>query len=97
MYCIFFRNESTCTSELCFMLFLFSLEMKVFLHCFVFSSDFKKYCIVFFSPEIRLWFIFSEMKVIQERNVERIAMQKDHQKTIENLRKEHKKELDVCG
>ncbi|XP_061188172.1 centrosomal protein of 112 kDa-like isoform X2 [Saccostrea echinata] len=36
-----------------------------------------------------------KMKVIQERNVERIAMQKDHQKTIENLRKEHKKELDA--
>ncbi|XP_062610227.1 early endosome antigen 1-like [Saccostrea cucullata] len=36
-----------------------------------------------------------KMKVIQERNVERIAMQKDHQKTIESLRKEHKKELDA--
>lgn len=35
------------------------------------------------------------MKVIQERNVERIAVQKDHQKAIDNLRKEHKKELDV--
>ncbi|XP_078324675.1 flagellum-associated coiled-coil domain-containing protein 1-like isoform X2 [Crassostrea virginica] len=36
-----------------------------------------------------------KMKVIQERNVERIATQKDHQKAIENLRKEHKKELDA--
>lgn len=36
-----------------------------------------------------------KMKVIQERNVERIAVQKDHQKAIDNLRKEHKKELDA--
>lgn len=42
-----------------------------------------------------IFFIHIEMKVIQERNVERIATQKDHQKAIENLRKEHKKELDV--
>lgn len=42
-----------------------------------------------------IFFIHIEMKVIQERNVERIAAQKDHQKAIENLRKEHKKELDV--
>lgn len=36
-----------------------------------------------------------KMKVIQERNVERIAVQKEHQKAIDNLRKEHKKELDA--
>lgn len=36
-----------------------------------------------------------KMKVIQERNVERISVQKDHQKAIDNLRKEHKKELDA--
>lgn len=41
------------------------------------------------------YFFQKEMKVIQERNVERIAVQKDHQKAIDNLRKEHKKELDV--
>ena len=34
-------------------------------------------------------------KLIQERNSERIAAQKEHQKTIDNLRKEHKKELEA--
>lgn len=33
--------------------------------------------------------------MIQEKNSERIAAQKEHQKTIDNLRKEHKKELEV--
>jgi hypothetical protein len=40
-------------------------------------------------------YFFAGTKLIQERNSERIAAQKEHQKTIDNLRKEHKKELEV--
>ena len=35
------------------------------------------------------------MKWTQEKNTDRISSGKEHQKAIENLRKEHKKELDV--
>jgi hypothetical protein len=41
------------------------------------------------------FFFFAGTKLIQEKNSERIAAQKEHQKTIDNLRKEHKKELEV--
>lgn len=48
-----------------------------------------------FNFSIKAFFFFAGTKLIQEKNSERIAAQKEHQKTIDNLRKEHKKELEV--
>ena len=45
----------------------------------------------------QLSFLFSGIKLSQEKQLEKSTWNKDHHRAMENLRKEHKRELDVSN